>query len=285
MLRTLFARVVLAFALVPALALAQLPAGVTQGVNVEGVIAVSGSTTGSRCCCYPDDSKPTTTVNVTYKVGSRHENYGETGMAHLLEHLMFQGSPSVENLWKEFGKRGMEMNGTTFYDRTNYFESFPASDENLAFALKIEAERMTQAFIREGVARLRDDRRPQRVRERREQPADACCGRRCRPTAYDWHNYGKSTIGARSDIENVDIGRLQAFYRTYYQPDNAVLVVAGKFDPKATLALIAREFGRIPKPSRALPRLYTSEPTADGERSVARPPLGERASTSARCSA
>ncbi len=267
MLRTLFARVVLAVALVPALALAQLPAGVTQGVNVEGVMQFRLDN-GLEVLLYPDDSKPTTTVNVTYKVGSRHENYGETGMAHLLEHLMFQGSPSVENLWKEFGKRGMEMNGTTFYDRTNYFESFPASDESLAFALKVEAERMTQAFIRKSSL----DSEMTVVRNEFESGENSplmVLWQKIQAASYDWHAYGKSTIGARSDIENVDIGRLQAFYRTYYQPDNAVLVVAGKFDPKATLEVVAREFGRIPKPSRALPRLYTSEPTADGERSVA----------------
>jgi len=266
MLRTLFARAVLAVALVPALALAQLPAGVTQGVHVEGVTQYRLDN-GLEVLFYPDDSKPTTTVNVTYKVGSRHENYGETGMAHLLEHLMFQGSPSVENLWKEFGKRGMEMNGTTFYDRTNYFESFPASDENLAFALGVEAERMTQAFIRKSSL----DSEMTVVRNEFESGENnplMVLWQKMQAASYDWHAYGKSTIGARSDIENVDIGRLQAFYRTWYQPDNAVLVVAGKFDPKATLEIVAREFGRIPKPARELPRLYTSEPTADGERSV-----------------
>ena len=87
-------------------------------------------------------------------------------------------------------------------------------------------------------------------------------------TAYDWHNYGNLTIGARSDIENVDIGRLQAFYKLYYQPDNAVLIVAGRFDPDRTLAQIAKTFGPIPKPTRTLPVLYTKEPVQDGERTV-----------------
>src|SRR5437764_1899660 len=86
--------------------------------------------------------------------------------------------------------------------------------------------------------------------------------------SFDWHNYGKSTIGARSDVENVDIGRLQAFYRMYYQPDNAVLIVAGRFDPDKTLASIVRDFGPIPKPARVLPKLYTEEPVQDGERSI-----------------
>ena len=91
-------------------------------------------------------------------------------------------------------------------------------------------------------------------------------------TAYLWHNYGKSTIGARSDLENVPIDRLQAFYRTYYQPDNAVLLVAGKFDEPKTLDLVTQYFGAIPKPTRTLPTFYTAEPTQDGERSRDGPP-------------
>jgi zinc protease len=87
-------------------------------------------------------------------------------------------------------------------------------------------------------------------------------------TAFDWHNYGNLPIGARADVENVDIGRLQAFYRTYYQPDNAVLTVAGAFDPDKVLVLIAKNFGPIPKPARTLPTLYTREPVQDGERNV-----------------
>jgi zinc protease len=263
---TLLRRFALVLAFLPALAAAQLPPGVTAGPSVEGVSQYTLAN-GLEVLLYPDDSKPTTTVNVTYKVGSRHENYGETGMAHLLEHLMFKGSPSFEDLWKEFGKRGMEANGTTFYDRTNYFESFPASDETLDFALRVEAERMTQAFI----AKAALDTEMTVVRNEFESGENnplRVLWQKMQASAYDWHAYGKSTIGARSDIENVDIGRLQAFYRTYYQPDNAVLVVAGKFDPAKTLAQIARDFGRIPKPARTLPRLYTSEPAGDGEHVV-----------------
>ena len=253
-------------AFAPALALAQLPPGVKAGPSVEGVSQYTLAN-GLEVLLFPDDTKPTTTVNITYKVGSRHENYGETGMAHLLEHLMFLGSPSVDNLTKEFGRRGMNVNATTFYDRTNYFESFPVSDESLAFALKIEAERMTQAFI----AKSSLDTEMTVVRNEFESGENSplrILWQKMQATAYEWHNYGKATIGARSDIENVDIGRLQAFYRTYYQPDNAVLTVAGKFDPAKTLALIATEFGRIPKPARTLPRLYTIEPPGDGERTV-----------------
>ena len=92
--------------------------------------------------------------------------------------------------------------------------------------------------------------------------------RRTMATSYLWHNYGKTTIGARSDIENVPIDRLQAFYKNYYQPDNAVLLIAGKFDEQKTLGLVDKYFSPIPRPTRTLQKIYTSEPTQDGERSV-----------------
>ena len=260
------ARFALVLAFAPALALAQLPPGVTQGVTVEGVTQYKLDN-GLEVLLFPDATKPVTTVNVTYKVGSRHENYGETGMAHLLEHLTFLGTTTIDNIWKEFGKRGIEFNGSTFYDRTNYFETFPANDESLAFALKAEAERMSGALVRKSSL----DSEMTVVRNEFESGENnplLVLWQKMQASAYDWHNYGKSTIGARSDIENVDIERLRAFYRMYYQPDNAVLIVAGKFDPASTLPLIAKEFGAIPKPTRALPRLYTSEPTGDGEHAV-----------------
>ncbi len=216
---------------------------------------------------FPDATKPTTTVNVTYLVGSRQENYGETGMAHLLEHLLFKGTPSIASIFQELGRRGLRFNGSTLFDRTNYFETFTASDENLDWALAMEADRMVNSFV----AKKDLDTEMTVVRNEYESgennPQRVLWGR-LQATAYDWHNYGNLTIGARSDIENVDIGRLQAFYKLYYQPDNAVLIVAGRFDPDRTLAQIVKSFGPIPKPTRTLPVLYTTEPVQDGERTV-----------------
>ncbi len=253
-------------ALFALIAHAALPAGVTQGASVEGITEYTLAN-GLRVLLFPDASKPTATVNVTYLVGSRQESYGETGMAHLLEHLMFKGTPSIANIFQELGRRGMRMNGSTFFDRTNYFETFTASDENLDWALAMEADRMVHSFI----ARKDLDTEMTVVRNEYESgensPQRVLWGR-LQAAAFDWHNYGNLTIGARSDIENVDIGRLQAFYRTYYQPDNAVLVVAGRFDPQRTLAQIAKTFGPIPRPTRTLPTLYTIEPVQDGERAV-----------------
>ncbi len=256
----------LACAALAAQAQTALPAGVTRGASVEGITEYRLDN-GLRVLLFPDATKPTTTVNVTYLVGSRHENYGETGMAHLLEHLVFKGTPSIPNVFQELGRRGMQFNGTTFFDRTNYYETFTASDESLDWALRMEAERMTQSKF--GKADLDTEMTVVRNEfEMGENNPRLVLWKRLQALAYDWHNYGNVTIGARSDVENVDIGRLRAFYETYYQPDNAVLVIAGKFDPAKTLALVARHFGAIPKPTRALPRLYTTEPVQDGERTA-----------------
>jgi hypothetical protein len=185
-------------------------------------------------------------------------------MAHLLEHLIFKGTPTTRNAWAEFSRRGLRANGTTWYDRTNYFASFAANDDNLRWYLAGRPTRWSTASSREG-PRHRDDGGAQRVRARREQPQP-------RAAAEDagrhvpWHNYGKSTIGARTDIENVDIPRLQAFYRKYYQPDNATLIVAGKFDSAQVLAWVAAVLRAIPRPQRVLAPTYTLDPAQDGER-------------------
>lgn len=247
-------------------ALAALPTGITQGPTVEGITEFRLAN-GLTVLLFPDASKPSTVVNVTYRVGSVHENYGETGMAHLLEHLVFKGTPSRGNIQTELGKRGMSYNGSTSFDRTNYFETFTASNENLDWALSMEADRMVNSFIRKSDL----DSEMTVVRNEFESgensPQRVLWGKML-ASAYQWHNYGNTTIGARSDIENVDIGRLQAFYKTYYQPDNAVLIVAGKFEVDSTLALIAKYFSAIPKPTRTLPKLYTQEPVQDGQRGV-----------------
>jgi len=251
---------------VAALAQAALPAGVTQGPSIEGFTEYKLAN-GLTVLLFPDASKPTTTVNVTYEVGSAYENYGETGMAHLLEHLVFKGTPTRGNIMTELGKRGMNFNGSTGWDRTNYFESFTAGADNLDWALAMEADRMVNSYIR------RSDLDSEMTVVRNEfesgenNPQQVLFGKML-ATAYEWHNYAHTPIGARSDIENVNIERLQAFYKRYYQPDNAVLIVAGKFDPEPTLGLIAKHFGAIPKPTRTLPPIYTQEPVQDGERSV-----------------
>ena len=234
--------------------------------SIEGVTEYRLAN-GLQVLLYPDESSSTVSVNVTYKVGSRHESYGETGMAHLLEHMNFKGTPSHLKIMDELSSRGARANATTAYDRTNYFETLPATTANLEWALGMEADRMTHSFI----AKKDLDTEMTVVRnefESGENNPGRVLRERVLETAYLWHNYGHPTIGARADIEGVPIERLQKFYHTYYQPDNATLILAGKFDRKATLAYIEHSFGAIPKPTRVLPNVYTVEPPQDGEREV-----------------
>jgi zinc protease len=245
---------------------ASLPKGITRMASVEGITEYRLEN-GLRVLLFPDQSKQTVTVNITYQVGSKHESYGETGMAHLLEHMVFKGATKHTNIPQELSTHGARPNGSTWFDRTNYFETFAATDENLKWALDLESDRMVNSFI----AKKDLDTEMTVVRneyELGENDPDGVLIDRLFATAYVWHNYGKSTIGARSDIENVPIERLQAFYKKYYQPDNAVLLVAGKIDEAKTLDLISQYFAGIPRPSRVLPKVYTDEPTQDGERAV-----------------
>jgi zinc protease len=244
----------------------QLPRGVQRITSVEGITEYRLAN-GLQVLLFPDPSKQTITVNITYHVGSLHENYGETGMAHLLEHLVFKGTPKHTNIPQELTAHGARPNGSTWTDRTNYFETFSANDENLRWALDLEADRMVNSFI----AKKDLDSEMTVVRnelESGENSPTRVLLERVESTAYLWHNYGKSTIGARSDLENVPIDRLQAFYRAHYQPDNATLLVSGRFDEPRTLAMVVEYFGGIAKPTRTLQRLYTAEPTQDGERTV-----------------
>src|SRR5215471_7383019 len=243
-----------------------LPNGVRKVTAAEGITEYAYPN-GLHVLLFPDQSQPKITVNITYLVGSRHEGYGETGMAHLLEHLMFRETKTRSDVKKELVDHGSNWNGTTDFDRTNYFETFNATDDNLRWAIALEADRMVNANIDQKnlgaeMTVVRNEF------ERGENSPDRILMQRAMETAYTWHNYGKSTIGNRSDIENVPAPRLAAFYQKYYQPDNAVLTIAGKIDERHTLDWIAESFGRIPKPQRTLEKTYTTEPTQDGERLV-----------------
>lgn len=243
-----------------------LPANLTQIASVEGITEYQ-MPNGLKVLLLPDDSLDTVTVNIVYLVGSRDEGYGEAGMAHLLEHLLFKGTERHPDIKNEFTKRGARWNGTTSYDRTNYYEVLTASADNLDWAIALEADRMVNSRIEKTDL----DSEMTVVRnefEAGENSPFSVLSERMASTAFVWHNYGRAIIGSRSDIENVPIERLQDFYRHYYQPDNAVLVVAGKFDEATALNSISKHFGVIPHPKRQLRRTYTVEPTQDGERKV-----------------
>jgi len=222
---------------------------------------------GLNVLLFPDPTRPTVTVNLTVLVGSRHEGYGEAGMAHLLEHMLFKGTPKFPDMEKALTERGARYNGSTWVDRTNYFETLPAGDENLQFAVELEADRLVHCPIK--AEQLASEMTVVRNEfEMGENNPANVLEQRMLAVAYEWHNYGKSTIGNRSDIERVPADRLRRFYQKYYQPDNALLIVAGRFDPPKALAWIDKHFGAIPRPQRTLEATYTEEPAQDGERTV-----------------
>ncbi|HQR05342.1 MAG TPA: pitrilysin family protein [Gemmatales bacterium] len=249
--------------LAPCWALAQQPTKVT---TVEGITEYRLDN-GCKVLLYPDNSRSTVTVALTVFVGSRHEGYGETGMAHLLEHMVFKGTPTNKNIPKSLQNHGANFNGTTNVDRTNYFETMPANDENLEFGIQLEADRLVNSLIR------REDLMSEFsvVRsefESGENSPTRVLNQRMMAVAYEWHNYGKSTIGNRTDIERVPVDNLREFYKKFYQPDNCMIVIAGKFDEAKALILVQKYFGSIKKPTRELPKTYTEEPPQDGERLV-----------------
>ncbi len=255
------------------------PASPAASASIRKIASVEGITeyrlpNGLKVLLFPDASQDTITVNVTYLVGSRYEGYGESGMAHLLEHMLFKGTPRHPDIKNEFQRHGAHFNASTSFDRTNYYETLAANENNLDWALGLEADRM----VNSKVSKQDLDSEMTVVRNEFESGENSPSGvlrERMAATAYLWHNYGRAVIGARSDIENVPIGRLQAFYHNYYQPDNAVLLISGRFDEPEALGLVERHFGKTARPKRALIPTYTVEPTQDGERSVTLRRAGE----------
>jgi zinc protease len=229
---------------------------------------------GLRFLLFPDASQAKVTVCMTALVGSRQEGYGETGMAHLLEHMLFKGTPNHPHIPRELQDRGAQFNGTTTSDRVNYFETLAATGDNLDFAIGLEADRMVNSYIKaEDLASEMTVVRNEF--ERGENSPSEVLSKLITATAYNWHNYGKPTIGNRSDIERVPVENLRAFYKKYYQPDNVVLVVAGKFEVPKALDLVQKYFGPIPRPDRKLGTTYTEEPPQEGERSVVLRRIGD----------
>jgi len=250
-----------------------LPPGVQKMASVGGITEYDYPN-GLRVLLYPDPANPKVTINVTYLVGSRHEGYGETGMAHLLEHLDFIETTNGRQIKNEIVSKGANWNGTTSYDRTNYYETVPATDDNLKWALGLEADRMihvkfTKQILDTEMTVVRNEF------ERGENNPGSILSERVAATAFLWHNYGKSTIGSKEDIEKVPVDRLEAFYHKYYQPDNAVLVITGRMDESKALAMVAGTLGAIPRPTRKLDQTYTVEPPQDGERFVALRRVGQ----------
>ncbi|MDE3142833.1 MAG: insulinase family protein, partial [Bacteroidota bacterium] len=234
--------------------------------TVEGVTEYKLAN-GLQVLLVPDASISNVVVNIVYHVGSRMEGYGETGMAHLLEHMLFKGSKKFSSIKQTIADKGAFANGTTWYDRTDYFEVLPASDSNLRWSLEMESDRMVNSLMKKEDLQ-KEFSVVRNEFESGENYPDRILQERILSTMYLWHNYGKSTIGSKEDIERVPIENLTQFYKKFYQPDNATLIVGGKFDNKKTLQWINELFGSIPKPKRIIQADYTVEPVQDGERYV-----------------
>lgn len=255
------------------------PAANSEDTMPKPIRSIEGITeyelpNGLRILLYPDVSRPSVTVNLTVFVGSRHEGYGEAGMAHLLEHMVFKGTPDHPDISTILKERGAQANGTTWLDRTNYYETLSAGDDNLEFAIRLEADRMVNSFIKaEDLASEMTVVRNEF--EGTENNVQRVLGQKMMSAAFQWHNYGKTTIGNRADIERVPVEKLRQFYKRFYQPDNAMLVVAGKFDQQKALQFAAKYFGAIPRPDRILDQTYTEEPAQDGDKLVTVRRVGE----------
>ncbi len=222
---------------------------------------------GLQLLVFPENSKAVTVVNMTVRVGSRHEITGQTGVAHLLEHLLFKGTPRHASPWAEFTRRGLRANGTTNTDRTNYFASFGPNEDTMRWYV----DWLADALVNSNIAKADLDSEMTVVRnemERGENDPSRMMGQRMNAAAYGYHPYGRAVIGARSDVESVPIASIQTFYRNYYRPDNTTLIISGSFDLQKTLNLVSETFGKLKAPSAAIPQPYTTEPLQEGEREV-----------------
>lgn len=222
---------------------------------------------GLQLLLFNDPAATTTLVNLVYRVGSRHEGAGEAGMAHLLEHLLFKGTPSVADIPKSMSERGVRFNATTSTDRTNYFSGFNANADTLAWVLQLEAERMQRSRVEAEDLAKEMPVVMNELQQGENQPMQLL-RQRLMAAAYRFHPYGKPTIGTQSDVENVPIESLRRFYRAHYRPDNATLIISGQFDPASVLAQVNERFGRLQNSADARPVAYTVEPPQDGERGV-----------------
>ena len=222
---------------------------------------------------------PVATVCVLYRVGSRNEAVGHTGATHLLEHMMFKGTPDFNKhrntqIAATLQKIGADFNATTWYDRTNYFETVPS--DQLELALRLEADRMRNSFIAD------EDRQSEMtvVRnelERGQNEPTMVLDEAVYAAAFREHPYHHPTIGWRADVENVPTARLKEFYDTFYHPNNATLVVAGDFDERDCLALVEKYFGAHQPTPAPVPEVYTDEPAQEGERRLVVRRAGELA--------
>ena len=222
---------------------------------------------------------PVATVLVVYRVGSRNEAVGYTGSTHLLEHMMFKGTPTFNKgkntqIAATLQKIGAEFNATTWYDRTNYYETVPS--DQIELAIRLEADRMRNSFIADA------DRQSEMTVVRNElergqnEPTEVL-DEAVYATAFREHPYHHPTIGWRSDVEGVSTTRLKEFYDTFYHPNNATTIIVGDFERRSVLSLVNKYFGAFQASRKPIPEVYTEEPPQEGERRLVIRRAGELA--------
>ena len=209
---------------------------------------------------------PVAYFSVWYKAGSVNEQLGQSGMSHLLEHMMFKGTTTRKpgEISALLQQNGADFNATTSFDRTNYFETL-ASDR-LDMAMKLEADRMSNSLFNEA----EHQKEMSVVRseyEGGENDPSTALTKALRLAAYQVHPYRWMTIGFRSDIENIDRDEMYAYYQKNYVPNNATIVIVGDFDTNNALAMVQKYFGSIPR-KPITPSFITPEPQQIGERRV-----------------
>jgi zinc protease len=256
----------------------QLPDGVKFVTAADGIEEYRLAN-GMKVLLVENRVAPVATVLVLYKVGSRNEAVGYTGSTHLLEHMMFKGTPTFNKanntqIAATLQKIGADFNATTWYDRTNYFATVPS--DQIELAIRLEADRMRNSLIAD------EDRQSEMTVVRNElergqnEPTEVL-DEAVYAAAFREHPYHHPTIGWRADVEGVPTSRLKAFYDTFYHPNNATTIIVGDFERASLLSLINKYFGAYPVPAEPIPEVYTEEPEQQGERRLLIRRVGELA--------
>ena len=208
-----------------------------------------------------DHATPVVAVEVMYNVGSKSERTGKTGFAHLFEHIMFKGSRNVADgqhwslLEKAGGRAGADINGTTSFDRTNYFEQLPSNQLDLA--LWLEADRMgtlTETLTQDKLDNQREVVKNERRQSQDNQPYGSWFEKSLSYVYPESHPYHHSVIGSMTDLTNASVDDVKSFFKTYYAPNNAVLVIAGDIDLAEAKSLVKKRFSWIPRGPAVPPR-------------------------------
>src|ERR1044071_1463744 len=230
------------------------PAGGVEFVAEEEGVREFRLANGLKLLLAETRVAPVATFLVLYRVGSRNEAVGHTGATHLLEHMLFKGTPTFNKakgtqVAATLQKIGADFNATTWYDRTNYFQTVPS--DQIELAVRLEADRMRNSFIAD------EDRQSEMTVVRNElergqnEPTEVL-DEAVYAAAFREHPYHHPTIGWRADVEGVPTSRLKEFYDTFYHPNNATAIVVGDFEREAALKLIQEHFGAYSVPEHPI---------------------------------